>query len=91
MKIAASSQHSALGAAMFATVAAGPAKGGYKDIAAAAARMAKPHKETYRPIAEHQIIYDLLYREYGRLHDLFGRGGLQVMKQLKTIKLQQNC
>ncbi|HZG16208.1 MAG TPA: ribulokinase [Candidatus Bathyarchaeia archaeon] len=90
MKIAVSSQHSALGAAMFASVAAGPAKGGYKDIAAAAARMAKPHKETYRPIAEHQQIYDLLYQEYGRLHDLFGRGGLQVMKQLKTIKVQQN-
>ena len=32
--------------------------------------------------------YDLLYGEYVRLHDLFGRGGDQAVKTLKRLRLQ---
>ncbi len=31
--------------------------------------------------------YEALYREYVRLHDLFGRGGDDVMRRLKRIQL----
>ena len=30
--------------------------------------------------------YETLYREYGALHDYFGRGGSDVMKRLKAIR-----
>ena len=42
--------------------------------------------ESYRPIAAHRAVYDELYREYLRLHDLFGRGGDDVMRNLKRIQ-----
>jgi L-ribulokinase len=31
--------------------------------------------------------YEALHREYFRLHDLFGRGGDDVMRRLKRIQL----
>ncbi|RAV19688.1 ribulokinase [Paenibacillus contaminans] len=90
IKVAASSQTTALGAAMFGAVAAGSERGGCADIAEAAVRMAKVREETFRPNPEHKAVYDELYREYCRLHDLFGRGGFRVMQELKRIKLEQN-
>jgi L-ribulokinase len=87
-RIAASAQTPALGSAMFAAVAAGSAAGGYDSIQAAAARMAHLRDESYEPIEAHHETYDLLYREYVRLHDLFGRGGDPAIKTLKRIRLQ---
>ena len=87
-RIAASAQTPALGSAMFAAVAAGSDAGGYDSIQAAAARMAHLRDEAYEPIAANHETYDLLYREYVRLHDLFGRGGDPAIKTLKRIKLQ---
>jgi L-ribulokinase len=40
----------------------------------------------YRPDPERHAVYDDLYREYLRLHDLFGRGGDDVMRNLKRIQ-----
>ena len=40
----------------------------------------------YRPDGEAHRVYDRLYGEYLRLHDLFGRGGLDTMKVLKDIQ-----
>jgi L-ribulokinase len=37
---------------------------------------------------ENHAVYDQLFTEYLRLHDLFGRGGLDTMKTLRTIKAQ---
>ncbi|MNH91124.1 Ribulokinase [compost metagenome] len=91
IKIAASSQTTALGAAMFGAVAAGPERGGYASIAEAAAKMTHLREQTYQPIAEHSVVYEELYQEYNRLSDLFGRGGSNVMKELKRIKLQQDA
>ncbi len=87
-KVARSKQAGALGSAMHAAVAAGPAEGGYQDIVAAAARMAHLHDVVYRPIAEHRPIYDRLYAEYLRLYDYFGRGENDAMKVLKRIKAE---
>ena len=42
--------------------------------------------EIYRPIPEHEAIYDRLYLEYVRLYDYFGRGENDVMKRLKQIR-----
>jgi L-ribulokinase len=86
IKIAASVQTAALGAAMFGAVAAGAGAGGYASIVEAAARMARIREESFKPIAENVRIYDLLYSEYSRLHDYFGRGENHIMKRLKELK-----
>jgi L-ribulokinase len=84
--VAASRQAPALGSAMFGAVAAGAARGGYDSIVAASRQMAQLSGETYRPVAERHAVYGRLYREYVRLHDLFGRGGDDVMGTLKEIR-----
>ncbi len=86
IKIAASKQTPALGAAMFGAVAAGANKGGYDSIVDAAKKMARVRAETFKPIPSHVEIYDKLYQEYCKLHDYFGRGENDVMKRLKSIK-----
>lgn len=84
--VADSKQTPALGAAMFAAVAAGAAAGGYDTILDAAGKMARVKEETFKPIPEHVKVYDRLYQEYSKLHDYFGRGENDVMKRLKRIK-----
>ncbi|MUG64471.1 MULTISPECIES: ribulokinase [Paenibacillus] len=84
--VADSKQTPALGAAMFAAVAAGEEAGGYASIIDAAASMARVKEETFKPIPEHVAVYEQLYQEYSRLHDYFGRGENDVMKRLKRIK-----
>lgn len=87
-RVAASSQTPALGAAMFAAVAAGPEAGGYRTIGDAAGTMAHLRAETYDPIGANRAVYDELYREYVRLHDLFGRGADPALKTLKRLRLE---
>ncbi|WP_411553223.1 ribulokinase [Paenibacillus lautus] len=84
--VADSKQTPALGAAMFAAVAAGQAQGGYDSIIEAAEKMARVKEETFKPIPEHVEVYEQLYQEYSKLHDYFGRGENDVMKRLKRIK-----
>jgi L-ribulokinase len=84
--VAASGQTPALGSAMFGAVAAGAAEGGYDDIVEAAEKMARLRDERYVPNPEHRAVYDELYREYVALHDHFGRGPSDVMKNLKAIR-----
>ena len=87
-RVAASSQTPALGAAMFAAVAAGPDAGGHATIEGAADAMAHLRDETFEPIAANRLVYDELYREYVRLHDLFGRDGDPALKTLKRLRLE---
>lgn len=89
IKIAAAAETTALGAAIHGAVAAGTERGGYLDLPTAASQMAKVREEIFRPIPENMAVYDDFYRQYIRLHDVFGRGGL-VMKELKRIKQKQN-
>jgi L-ribulokinase len=85
-KLSASEQTPALGSAMFGAVAAGVEAGGYATIADASAVMARLKDRVYEPIAANGEVYDVLYREYVRLHDYFGRGGNDVMKVLKGLR-----
>jgi len=85
-RVSASEQTPALGAAMFGAVAAGVEAGGHATIADAAAAMARLRDGVYEPIDAHHAVYEVLYREYLRLHDHFGRGGSDVMKVLKGLR-----
>jgi L-ribulokinase len=87
-RVAASSQTPALGSAMFAALAAGPEAGGYASIKDAAAHMAHLRDVAYEPIPAHRDVYDQIYREYVRLHDLLGRDGDSVVKRLKRLRLE---
>ena len=86
-RVAASKQAPALGSAIFGAVVAGAAAGGYDSIVAAARKMGRLSDESYIPDPDRHATYDLLYREYLALHDLFGRGGEDVMRRLKRIQL----
>ena len=86
LAVAASMQAPALGAAMFGAVAAGAAGGGYDSIVDASRHMTRPSTEAYAPDPLRHAAYEPLYREYVRLHDLFGRGGDDVMRRLGEIQ-----
>ena len=85
-KMAGSNLAGALGSAMFGAVVAGAAQGGYDTIQEAALKMTRLKGRVYEPISDNQAVYDLLYAEYLRLYNLFGRGKNQVMKTLKAIR-----
>jgi L-ribulokinase len=63
IKIPANDQAVALGAAMFAAVAAGL----YPDIPSAQAALCPAIEKTYYPVAERAAVYDLLYKRYQNL------------------------
>lgn len=84
------SQIPALGSAMHGAVAAGSKVGGFDSIMEASQRMARLRTESFHPIAENKFIYDQLFAEYLTLHDYFGRGLNDVMKRLKSIKLDRS-
>ncbi|HXR11577.1 MAG TPA: ribulokinase [Gaiellaceae bacterium] len=86
--VAGSRQAPALGAAMFGAVAAGAAAGGHDSIGDASRSMAHLSGTSYAPRVEHREAYDILYGEYVRLHDLFGRGGDDVMRRLKRLQIE---
>jgi L-ribulokinase len=69
VKVAASQQAPALGAAMFAAVAAGPEIGGYASIVEASERMARLGDDVYLPDEGAKDIYDDLYPIFKELHD----------------------
>ena len=87
-RISASDQTPALGSAMFGAVAAGAAAGGHASIEDAARAMARLKDRAYEPIPANHEVYDVLYREYVRLHDTFGRGENDVMKVLRGLRAQ---
>lgn len=84
--VAGAPQASALGAAMLGAAAAGTGGGGPDPLRTVALSMAPPATHVYDPIRANQIQYDLLYREYTRLYDHFGRGGTDVMKVLRSLR-----
>jgi len=86
IKVAASDQATALGSALWGAVAAGKKAGGYDDIVEAARNMARLSDESFKPDKHNHDTYQRLFSEYQRLHDLFGRGGDDVMKTLKNLK-----
>ena len=87
IRIARSPQSPALGSAMFGAVAAGKTHGGYDSIEDAAKDMGGVKEIVYRPNPKNVQLYDQLFTEYRRLHDLFGRGSDDALKTLKRIKV----
>ncbi len=85
-RVSASDQTPALGSAMFGAVAAGAAAGGHATIEDAARAMARLKDQAYVPNPANHEVYDVLYREYVRLHDYFGRGDNDVMKLLRGLR-----
>jgi len=91
MRVAASAQACALGAAVAASVLAGPKKGGHASFDAAQKAMTSLKEIAYEPDPARQKIYDELYALYRQLHDAFGGVGKQadlsgIMKKLIEIK-----
>lgn len=85
VRIGASREAPALGSAVCAACAAGKESGGYDTLIDAARSMGRVSDLLYTPIEDHSAVYDALYGEYKRLHDLFGRGGVDTMKKLRAI------
>ena len=77
-----SEQGPALGSAIHAAVAAGC----YPDVPAAAEVMGRVTRGVYRPDPTSRAVYDRLYAAYTRLHDHFGRGGDDVMHDLRALR-----
>jgi len=91
MQVAGSSQACALGAAIAASVLAGPERGGHADFPSAQKAMTSLKPVSYRPDPARKAVYDRLYRLYRRLHDAFGGVDRsadlsQVMKELIAIR-----
>jgi L-ribulokinase len=85
IKMPASGQTAALGAAMYASVAAGAERGGYDHIAEAAKAMSRTASESYRPNPDYVGVYSLLYRQFKKLCEYFGEKN-DVMKQLRALR-----
>ena len=75
-------QGSGLGAAMHGAVAGGA----FADIAKAAESMGGVSGKSYKPDSAAHTVYSEVYEQYLALHDLFGRGGLDIMKKLRGIR-----
>lgn len=84
--IAGTLQGGALGSAIYASVAAGEENGGYKDMFTAAEKMGKLDDKVYTPNEKNVKTYEILYNEYSKLYDYFGKGENNVMKSLKRLK-----
>jgi len=90
MKISRSEQTPALGAGIFASVAAGKKSGGYDSIDDARHAMTGIGK-VYKPQKENHETYKKLYTLYRQLHDGFGTKEWQgsmanIMKELLAIR-----
>ena len=85
VRVAESRQAPALGAAMFAAVAAGSALGGYETIVEASAAMARLGDDEYIPDEASRPVYDDLYGIYRDLHDSLSKGA-SPMRRLRSVQ-----
>ncbi len=83
IRLAASNNASATGAAMLGAVAGADAGGGHATLLDAASHMAQLREGAVQPDEGRARIYDELYQEYLELHDHFGRGGSDAMIRLR--------
>ncbi|TAK54973.1 MAG: ribulokinase, partial [Dehalococcoidia bacterium] len=89
VKVAASSQAVALGAAIFGALAAeddGTDVDRARTIEETIARMTRPPATTYHPDPAAKAVYNRLYDVYRHAHDHFGREHPSIMKSLKEIR-----
>jgi L-ribulokinase len=81
-------QASGLGAAILGARAAGKQMGGYDSLVDATGHMAAGQRAVYSPDPIAVETYDILYREYARLVDMFGRqptSPLRVLRRLRVL------
>ncbi len=81
IKICASENGSALGSAILAAAATGE-----YSLKQAAKQMGNIKDICFTPNTQNKEIYDSLYKQYEILHDYFGRGENNVMKELLKLK-----
>ncbi len=86
VRVAASNQAVALGAAIFGAVAAGKEAGGFETVSEAIAKMTRPPIATYKPDRKAAAIYRKLFETYRKCHDIFGREQAALMVGLKRLK-----
>lgn len=92
IRVVATDQASALGAAMLGALAAGAGERGFATPADAQERLVRFHEREYTPQPAAQATYRGLYDQYRRLHDAFGLPGAggedlrQVMLDLFALK-----
>jgi L-ribulokinase len=81
---------SALGAAILGAVAAGKQASAYNSIPEAVSHIAPPPARTYHPIPRYVEIYDILYKEYLRLYNYFGRSNksMKVLRRLRNGEVE---
>lgn len=79
--VAENPQAPALGSAINSAVASKV----YPDFTSAIEKMKSGFSKVYKPNMENKKIYDRLFNEYKKLYDYFGRGGNDVMKNLRNI------
>lgn len=89
LKVAASDQTCALGAALL-----GAASSGQIDLSEAQANVCRMRERIYEPIPENQAVYARLYELYRTLHDAFGSAEWSgqinhVMKDLIDLRQEQ--
>ena len=89
LRIAASSQAAALGAAIAGSVAAGTHRGGHASFTEAAASMARVKDTIFEPDSSRHAIYQRIYAEYKRLFSTFGKEMPDMMKRLRAIRSEQ--
>ena len=87
MKVSASDQTCALGAAIFGAIAGG----GFKDVNAGRKKLTGNKKKFFSPVKANAKIYSRLYPLYVLLHDSLGTSGFEgklngLMKQLIGIR-----
>lgn len=72
LKISASAQTCALGAAIFGAVAAGKKNGGYDKVESAQKNICAFKNKVYNPERKNTKVYSEIYQLYSELHDSFG-------------------
>ena len=83
IKVAASTQTTALGGAILGAMAAGSQGGGYDSYEKAISIMTKPAQKVYKPNPKNRKVYNGMFKNYVLLHDFFGRQNPSIMRDLK--------
>jgi len=86
IRVCAVKQTSALASAIFASAAAGEARGGYQDVKTAAAAMVPPPQVVYRPSPGNVPRYRELYGIYRGFHDQMSQGADSPMRRLRGVQ-----
>lgn len=91
LALSASEQTCALGAAVFAAVAAGAESGGYDTVDEAQQAMTGTGRDSCEPGNDGRKVYDELYGLYMQLHDAFGGVNREadlasIMKELSLLR-----